>query len=241
MADFFHVFGKQRHIVVTDHFRNAQSQKKTDGVGQRVFRVSFEFRHGKFSRGDIRPRRGDAFFRFGNAGNIIILRFVEKRVFDERTCRNDTDHVAIHQPFACLRIGKLFADRHLFAERDEFRDIRIGGVERNTAHRRAFFQAAVLSRKREIEKRRHLDRVVEKHLVKIPEAVKQNTIFILLFHREVMLHHIRRLWLFFIFLFFVFACVSHSFFPSFNPRFFPPYPLKKCRLPTPLLPARIYR
>ena len=144
VADFFDVSGTKRHVVVTDDFRHGITKKQTDRFRERLFSVPLKFGNEKFARRDIRPCDGDAFRRFGNAGDIIVLRFVEQRIFYERAGGNDADDVAFHQSAPRrFRIGKLFADSHLFAQRYQFGDVSIDGVIRNAAHRRALLKPAV--------------------------------------------------------------------------------------------------
>ena len=69
------------------------------------------------------------------------------------------------------RLGRLdlVADRHLPPGREQLREIVAGGVVRDAAHRRV----AALGQ-RDVEDAGRLLRVLEKHLVKIPEPKQQN-------------------------------------------------------------------
>lgn len=63
---------------------------------------------------------------------------------------------------------------------------------RNSAHRCALVKSAISSRKREIENSRRRDCVVKKHLVKVAETEKQETILVVFFDFKIPSHHRRK-------------------------------------------------
>ena len=146
----------------------------------------------KLARRNIRPGDRAMYPVLVTACDKIVFLFVQQSVFDERARRYDADHVALDHALCRRGIGKLFADRDFFPESDELRDVSIRRVKRNAAHRRSLFQPAIPARQRKIEKPRHLFRILEKHLVKIPEPVKDDAVFIFVFDFKIMPHHRRQ-------------------------------------------------
>ena len=60
---------------------------------------------------------------------------------------------------------------------------------RNAAHRCPFLKAAGFSRQGKFQFLACFDRIVKEHLIKITETIEKNTILILFFGLQILLHH----------------------------------------------------
>ena len=97
---------------------------------------------------------------------------VEQPVLGQGAGGDDPDDRAAHRAFgaAFFRFGRvldLFADRDLEAGADQPREIGLGGVHRNAAHRNVGAVVPTALGQRDVERLRRGDRVVEKQLEKI--------------------------------------------------------------------------
>ena len=92
-------------------------------------------------------------------------------------------------PFAAAGILDLIADGHAQPVADQLGDVAVGGVIRHAAHRRLVLLPLVARGQDEVEQRRRLLRVLEKHLVEIAEAVEEDGVGNLALDLEVLLEH----------------------------------------------------
>ena len=84
-------------------------------------------------------------------GDVIVLLLFEHLILDDRSGRDDPDHVALHQTLGKRGILHLLADGHLVPFRDQAGNVRIDRVKRHAAHGRALGKPAVSSRQGQIE------------------------------------------------------------------------------------------
>lgn len=87
---------------------------------------------------------------------------------------------------------RLFAYRYFMPGIDELGDIPVHRVERYPAHGGALFQSAVSSREHEVEFFACDLRILEEHLVKIPEAEHEYAVTVLFLDLEILFHHRRQ-------------------------------------------------
>ena len=109
---------------------------------------------------------------------------VEQVQVINRACAEDLSNLTRHQ-FARHGLGRLLGDGDTLATLDQLGDIALRGMIGNAAHR----DAAALGQGH-IENRRGRLRILEEHLIKIAQPVKQQHIRRqLATNREVLLHH----------------------------------------------------
>ncbi len=70
-------------------------------------------------------------------------------------------------------------------------NVRLGGMIRHAAQRYRAILVFVARRQRDVENFRRSVRILEKHLVKIAEPKKQNSVAVALLDLEILLHHRR--------------------------------------------------
>ena len=121
--------------------------------------------------------------------NVVVAAFIQRFRADIRPGRDHADDLALHESLRELRILHLLRDRDLVALLHEAVHISVYRMEGDAAHRRALGEAAVLAGQYELQLFRRRFRIIKKHLVEVPETVKQNAIFIFFLGRQVMLHH----------------------------------------------------
>ena len=187
--------------------------RKGDGIFQRrkrgkAFRAGDDFARldARQLAGNLRHAAGDFHrhaFAGGNVGvgkpglravdndgqQEVVLFFIEHRLIDDRAGRDHADHAAFHQRARLLRVGQLLADGDLIALIDQPADIRLRRVIRDAAHGRALFQAAVASGQHQLQFARARLRVLEEHLIKIADSVKQQRVRKFFFHGQILPHH----------------------------------------------------
>ena len=98
---------------------------------------------------------------------------VEQPVLGQGAGGHDPDHGAPHRPFRAAppglgRVLDLLADRDLEAGADQAREIGLGGMHRDAAHRDVGALVPAALGQRDVERRRRRDRVLEEQLVEIP-------------------------------------------------------------------------
>ena len=178
------IFNGKEKFIVADDLRDRKIEKRGDDGVQALFLGAVEL-----PRRDIRPCKRIVFSALESAGDEIILSRVQKALFGDRPRRNDADDVPLYHPLALFGIGELFADRDFLPRLEELLDVIIRGMIGHAAHGSPLFLAAVSARKRQIEDLACLFGVLEKHLVKVAEAIKDYTIGMSVFDLAPMLHH----------------------------------------------------
>ncbi len=135
------------------------------------------WRQRKGASRQIEPGKTDCPADLGQPGEIIVAAGVEEAVFGQCASRDHPDNRPAHRAFgaAFFRFGRvldLFADRHLKAGANKPRQIGLGGVHRNAAHRNVGAVVPTAFGQRDIERLRRGHRVVKKQLEKIAHAKK---------------------------------------------------------------------
>ncbi|CDC62015.1 uncharacterized protein BN660_01255 [Clostridium sp. CAG:448] len=120
---------------------------------------------------------------------IIVLLVGQQIGLDQRSGRDNAHHLTPDQSLGKRRVLHLLTDGDFESLSDQLTDILVHGVVRDSAHGRAFLFPAIPSRQRQSDGAGRGDRVVKKHLVKIPQAIKEQIIFILLLDLQVLFHH----------------------------------------------------
>ena len=72
---------------------------------------------------------------------------------------------------------------------DQTLDISLRSMKRNPTHRRTLLKPAVLTGQCQLQLLGHQQRILKKHLIKIAQAVEQNTVFVGFLCLAVFLHH----------------------------------------------------
>ena len=130
-----------------------------------------------------------------DAGIVVVSGFLQHGALRHRAGRHDAHDVALHKPLGKRRIFHLLADGDFISLCDQPRDIAVGGVIRDAAHRRLLLLvlAAVTGREGQIQLPGRKTRVLVEHLIKIAQTEKQQTVRVARFDLAVLLHHGRQL------------------------------------------------
>ena len=145
--------------------------------------------HQTLSGRDIRDRQTVTVRQIHNAHQVIVPGLIQLFLADDGSGGHYSDHFAPDNSFCLLRILHLFTDGDLMPLFNQPGNVGIRGVIGNPAHRRALLHPAVLSCQCQLQFLRDRFRVIKKHLVKVAQSVKKNTVFILLLCCKVVLHH----------------------------------------------------
>ena len=124
-----------------------------------------------------------------NRHQIIVSGFIQRCGIQSCSRCNYTDNFSLNKTFCFLRVFHLLTDCHFVAFLDQSFDICLGCMKWNSAHRSTFFQSAVLTGKRQFQFFGYKDCIIKKHLIKVAQAEKQNTVRVELLHSDVLLHH----------------------------------------------------
>ena len=138
---------------------------------------------------DIRHGNSDPCRRVGNAHQEIIFGLLERLHVQICAGCDDPDDIALHKPLRQLRVLHLFTDSHLVASADQFGQIPLDCMIRDSAHRCALLESACLSRQGDLKLFGCRQRIVKKHFIKISQPVKEDTVLILFLCLHVLLHH----------------------------------------------------
>ena len=157
-------------------------------IHQLLFRVLHHMGH-KLAGAHVRPCQRGSLAEEGDTEHIAVVFLVQHGGIHHRAGGDDADHVPLHQSLAQGRVSKLLADGHLVALFDQPGDISAGGVVGNAAHGRTFAQAATFARQHQFQLFGHQLGVLKKHLVKIAQPEKQDTVLMLLLDVQILLHH----------------------------------------------------
>ena len=123
------------------------------------------------------------------SAQIVIPLLRQKRTFNDGSGRHDPDDLPLDQSLRQRGVLHLLTDGNLIAFLNQFSDVHIGGMERNTAHGSALLLTAVAPGQGQFQFARGSDRIVKKHLIKVPQPVKQQVVLILVLDFHVLLHH----------------------------------------------------
>ena len=118
-----------------------------------------------------------------------MLSLREQAPVGDRTRRHDANHLAPYQAFCEGGILGLFTDSDLETRLHQPTEIYVRFMERHAAHGGAAPLAAVAPRQRQFKDAGRRDRVLEEHLIKVAETVKEDIIRVLVFDGKILLHH----------------------------------------------------
>ena len=190
---FLHGFTRFRRAA-QKHLGRAEAGQL---VAHGLFGVSArDARGAERARGHVAEAHGP-YAVFGvQAGEIVVLRFLQHRALRHGAGGHDADDIALHKPLGERRVFHLLADGDLVAARDEPCHIALGRVVRHAAHGRFVVRglvlAAVARGEREIQLFGGQPRVLVEHLIKIAQTEKEDAVGILRLDLAVLLHHGRK-------------------------------------------------
>ena len=148
-----------------------------------------DFCHKILPRSHIRHRDSVAVPDVGHAHDVIIFRLVKGLRIHCGPRGDDAHHLPLDQPLCRGRVLHLLTDGHLVSFRHQAAQIAVHRVVRHAAHGRPLLQSAVLPCQSDLQLPGRGDGVVEKHLVKISQSIKQDAVAVLLLGLHVLLHH----------------------------------------------------
>ena len=143
-------------------------------------------RHQKLSGRNIRHRQADRIGDAVDAGNVIVI-FRQLGVHGGAG-GHDTGDIPLDQPFCQLGIFQLVADGHFIAFIDQA-DITFHRMIGDAAHGSLLFQARIPGGQGQLQFFGRRYRVLEKHLIKIAQAVKKQAVRIFRLDSPVLVHH----------------------------------------------------
>ena len=120
---------------------------------------------------------------------IIILSFIQFLHIKIRSRCHNTGHFSFYDSLCRFRILYLFADGYFIPFIDQTIDICFCCVIRNPAHRSPFRKTTVFAGKCKFQFTGDSFRILKKHFIKVPKAIKKNRILIRTFCLTVMDHH----------------------------------------------------
>ena len=139
------------------------------------------------ARRDIGGGECKRFLFLKNQSYIVVLRIVQRGFCEHRARRDDLYDLALRKSLR-LRVADLLGDGDLVALVDEFRNVALGGMVRNAAHRRLLLVAAAARQSQPKFPRNELG-VIEEHLIKIAEAKEQYLVGMPVLRFQILLHH----------------------------------------------------
>ena len=165
--------------LVHDKLARREAAKLVEHMAQVI---ALERRDAELARRDIAERRR-ALARFVvHRAQVVALALLEHRSVRHRAGCDYPYNIALYKALGRCRVLYLLADGDLVALGDQPRYIRLAAVIRNAAHRRALLGVGdrpVARGQRKVKLTRGNARVLVEHLVKIPEAEKQQTVAVL--------------------------------------------------------------
>ena len=106
------------------------------------------------------------------AGDVVVAVVLQHTALDDGAGSHHPDDVPLDQALGGGRVFHLLADGHLVPFGDQPGHIGLIAVEGHPAHGGPLFQAALLAGEGEVQLPGGCDGIVEKHLIKIADAVK---------------------------------------------------------------------
>ena len=160
------------------------------------------FTGGDIRKADSRPPATTAPFAI-NAAEIVVFVLCQHAAFNDRTGCHHTDDVPLDQSLGQRRVLHLLTDGHFIALGNQPGHISFVGVIRHPAHGCPLFLAAVFAGQCQFQLPRCGEGIIIEHLIKIPHAIEEDLVGMLLFDLKILLHHGR---------YCLFGHVSHSCF-----------------------------
>ena len=136
--------------------------------------LSRKFRDSKISSREIHYRHAPALLTLVKREEKIVRLLLQDRLFYHRARRDNADHHTPHNALGLLWILHLLADRHFVARFDQFRQIAINAVVRNTSQWNCPIRAKTFPRQRNVEHMGRYLRVLIEHFVEITQTKHQN-------------------------------------------------------------------
>ena len=147
----------------------------------------------KVAGGDIRGGDPDLPAGIKCAQDVVVFSFLQGVHVEVCTGSDDPDDLPAHDAFCRAWILHLFTDGDLVAVFHQPGQIAVDGVIGHPAHGCALGETAALAGQGQLQFAGHSDRVIKKHLIKIPQPVKKQAVGIIVFGAQIMLHHRREL------------------------------------------------
>ena len=163
--DFLRQRGGKK-FAVADKLRRGKPCRFIQNFCRRLHAA--KFRCLKFACRHIADRNAIAVCAAENGENVVIFCFIQNSVIHNRPRSNDTHNIALDQALCRLWVLHLLADGNLIATFHQTGNISIRGMERHAAHRGSFLLPPILPRQGDFQLLRGNDRILEKHLIKIP-------------------------------------------------------------------------
>ena len=173
-------------LFVDDEFRRLQAFQ----FGLQCFRVIC-FGQAKTASRQVQPCEADRFLVDKDGRDQVIAGLGEQRFVCQRARRDDSRHLALDRPLAGCRIPDLFTDRYRLALAHELRQVSLGRMIRHASHRNRVAATLAARRERDIQEHCCPLGVIEKQLVEVPHAVKQEHVRIFALDTQILLHHRR--------------------------------------------------
>ena len=121
--------------------------------------------------GEIEQREAKSFPVAADAGEVVVAAGLEDVLLEHGTGRDDPRHFAAHDAAGNGRIFHLIADGDFLPRADELREVEVGGVIRNAAHR-----VGLPLGERDIEDGRRFLGVLEEHFVEVAQAEEEDRV-----------------------------------------------------------------
>ena len=155
----------------------------------------FNFKTGsfKFAGRNIRIAKAPFRFRAVKRGQIIATAFRQQCRFQNRTGTDNTNNIPFYQSLCQLWIFHLFTDRNTITFCDQFCNIIVYRMVRNTAHRDLAFCSGTFLCQYQIQLFRSNNCIVTEHFIEIAHAEEQDRFRMLSLDLPELFHH----WCFF--------------------------------------------
>ena len=153
--------------------------------------LSGEGRRAEFAGGNIAESDPAAGYIQINGSDVIGAGVLQHGAFRHCARCDDPDHAPFHQALHQVRVFQLLADGDLISFGNEFGNIRLGGMERNSPHGSLFFLglSAIAGRQGKIQFLGCNFRIVIEQFVKIAQPEKQQTVLMFLLDLIVLFFH----------------------------------------------------
>ena len=184
VLDLLRVHAGHKEGIVAD---NLGGTELVDLIRQLPLRLHLS--HQKIACADIGNGNTEPLVDIDDAHQVVVLRLIQRLGAGNGSGGDDTDDLSLNQPLGQLRVLHLLCDRYFIALLDQPVQIIFKRMVRNAAHRRPFLQPAFFSCQGNLQFLGDGQRVFKKHLIKISQPVKQDTVRVLFLGFQIMDHH----------------------------------------------------
>ena len=184
VLDLLGVHTGYEKCIVADNFRRAEF---VDLIRQFPFRRHFS--HQEVACTDVGNGNAEPLVDINDSHQIVVLRLIQCLGAGDGSGGDDTDNLSFYQSLGLFGVFHLLRNSYLVALLDQPVQIVIKRMVGNAAHGRPFLQAAFFSCQSNLQFLRDGERIFKKHLIKIPQPVKQDTVRVLLLGFQIMDHH----------------------------------------------------